>query len=84
VSRWFAEQPSLPEAVAAVISLLAIGLIGWLAVAENNAAAQTALVSLAGAAAGTYFTPRSNGNGNGNGKHASTTESSTPPPVRTT
>lgn len=84
MSRWFAEQPSLPEAVAAVISLLAIGLIGWLAVAENNAAAQTALVSLAGAAAGTYFTPRSSGNGNGNGKHAPTAESSTPPPVRTT
>lgn len=82
MSRWFAEQPSLPEAVAAVISLLAIGLIGWLAVAENNAAAQTALVSLAGAAAGTYFTPRSNGNGNG--KHAPTTESSAPPPARTT
>lgn len=84
MSRWFAEQPSLPEAVAAVISLLAIGLIGWLAVAENNAAAQTALVSLAGAAAGTYFTPRSNGNGNGNGKHAPTTETSAPPPARTT
>lgn len=73
MNRWFDEQPSLPEAVAAVISLMAIGLIGWLAVAENNAAAQTALVSLAGAAAGTYFVPRGAGNSNRNAKPSGTT-----------
>jgi hypothetical protein len=57
------EEPTLGEVVAALISVLAIGLIGWLAVAENNASAQTALVSLTGAAAGTYFMPRANGKG---------------------
>jgi hypothetical protein len=61
------DDPTLGEAVAAIISLIAIALIGWLAV-DGNAAAQTALVSLTGAAAGTYFMPRSNGNGNGTSK----------------
>lgn len=56
------DQPTLGEVVAAIISLVAIALIGWLAV-DGNAAAQTALVSLTGAAAGTYFMPRTNGNG---------------------
>lgn len=57
------DDPTLGEWVAAVISMVAIALIGWLAV-DGNAAAQTALVSLTGAAAGTYFMPRP-GNGAG-------------------
>ncbi len=60
------DDPTLGEWVAAVISMIAIALIGWLAV-DGNAAAQTALVSLTGAAAGTYFMPRP-GNGNGSAK----------------
>ena len=61
------DEPTLGEVVAAIISLVAIALIGWLAV-DGNAAAQTALVSLTGAAAGTYFMPRTNGNGSGTPK----------------
>lgn len=67
------DDPNLGEIVAAVISIVAISLIGYLAI-DGNAAAQTSLVAVAGAAAGTYFQPRrENGNGNGNGNGASGT-----------
>ena len=68
------DEPNLGEVVAAIISLIAICLIGFLAI-EGNQAAQTSLVAVAGAAAGTYFQPRRE-NGNGSGKPGAT-----PPPT---
>ena len=56
------DDPTLGESVAALISLLAVGLIGLLAI-EGNQAAQTSLVAVLGAAAGTYFQGRANGSG---------------------
>ena len=56
------DDPTLGEIVAAIISLLAVCLIGYLAI-TGNAAAQTSLVAVAGAASGTYFQTRQNGNG---------------------
>lgn len=56
------DDPTLGEIVAALISLLAVGLIGTLAI-SGNPAAQTSLVAIAGAAAGTYFQTRQNGTG---------------------
>jgi hypothetical protein len=54
------DDPTLGEVVAAVISLIAVALIGYLAL-TGNAAAQTSLVAVAGAASGTYFQTRANG-----------------------
>jgi len=54
------EEPTLGEYIAAVISVITVGLIGYLAV-TGNAAAQTSLVALAGAVGGTYFQTRQNG-----------------------
>lgn len=63
------EEPTINEVVGSIIAVLAVGAIVFLAI-DGNAAAQTALVSVAGAAAGTYYSSTKNGNGNGNGKPA--------------
>lgn len=61
--KFLHEEPTLSEVVGSIIAIMAVGAIVYLAVADN-AAAQTALVSVAGAAAGTYYaTNKSNGNG---------------------
>lgn len=60
------EEPTINEVVGSIIAVLAVGAIVFLAI-DGNAAAQTALVSVAGAAAGTYYSSTKNGNGNGNG-----------------
>lgn len=71
------ELPTLNELVGSLIAILAIGAIVYLAI-DGNAAAQTALVSVAGAAAGTYYA--SNSNKSGNGKAQTGTESAPEPP----
>lgn len=58
------EEPTINEVVGSIIAVLAVGAIVYLAI-DGNAAAQTALVSVAGAAAGTYYSSTKNGNGNG-------------------
>jgi hypothetical protein len=68
------EEPTLGEYIAAVISVITVGLIGYLAV-TGNAAAQTSLVALAGAVGGTYFQTRQNGNAE---KKPSTSRSAAP------
>lgn len=73
--KWLHEEPTINEVVGSIIAVLAVLSLVYLAIGGSDAA-QTALVSVAGAAAGTYYS--SNKNGNGNGK-------STPPgPVPTT
>lgn len=64
--KWLHEEPTINEVVGSVIAILAVAAIVFLAI-DGNAAAQTALVSVAGAAAGTYYSSNKNGNGNGNG-----------------
>lgn len=61
------EEPTINEVVGSVIAVLAVGAIVFLAI-DGNAAAQTALVSVAGAAAGTYYSNTKGGNGNVSGK----------------
>ena len=56
------ELPTLNEIVGSAIAILAVSAIVYLAV-NDNPAAQTALVSVAGAAAGTYYASNKNGNG---------------------
>lgn len=70
-------DPTLSEVVGALIALLAICSIAYLAI-DGSAAAQTALVSVAGAAAGTYYASSQNGNGK-NGKTKD--DATTVPPV---
>lgn len=64
--KYLHEEPSINEVVGSIIAIMAVAAIVYLAV-DGNAAAQTALVSVAGAAAGTYYASNKNGNGNGNG-----------------
>jgi len=56
------ELPTLNEIVGSAIAILAVAAIVYLAISDNPAA-QTALVSVAGAAAGTYYASNKNGNG---------------------
>lgn len=76
--KWLHEEPTINEVVGSLIALLAVVSLVFLAI-QGSDAAQTALVSVAGAAAGTYYSSAGkNGNGNGNGK------STLPGPVPTT
>jgi hypothetical protein len=77
--KFLHEEPTLSEVVGSIIAIMAVGAIVYLAVADN-AAAQTALVSVAGAAAGTYYATNK-GNGNGNGKPGSPGPASPTPPA---
>jgi len=58
------DEPTLTELVGSAIFFVALLLIGWLAI-DGNAAAQTALVGLLGAASGSFYRGATNGNGNG-------------------
>jgi hypothetical protein len=75
--KFLHEEPTLSEVVGSIIAIMAVGAIVYLAVADN-AAAQTALVSVAGAAAGTYYATNK---GNGNGKPGSPGPASPTPPA---
>ena len=59
------------EVITAVIAVLALLAVAYLAVVEKSAGAEAGLLALLGAASGTYYRrpPRagSDGNGNGNG-----------------
>jgi len=57
-----AHMPSLTEIVAAVIAVVAVSAIVYLAV-DGQPNAQTALTGLVGAASSYFLTPRLNGNG---------------------
>ena len=65
------DEPTLTEVVGSAIFFVALLLIGWLAI-DGNAAAQTALVGLLGAASGSFYRGATNGNG---------VKPPTPPPV---
>lgn len=65
--KWLHEEPTINEVVGSIIAVLAVLSLVYLAIGGSDAA-QTALVSVAGAAAGTYYSSNKNGNGNGNGK----------------
>ena len=56
------DEPTLTELVGSAIFFVALLLIGWLAI-DGNAAAQTALVGLLGAASGSFYRGANNGNG---------------------
>ena len=57
------DEPTLTELVGSAIFFVALLLIGWLAI-DGNAAAQTALVGLLGAASGSFYRgAAANGNG---------------------
>ena len=60
------EKPTLNQAIASVLSTLALIVVSYIAL-QGDAAAKTALISFMGAASGTYFLQKANGNGNGNG-----------------
>ncbi len=68
--KYLHEEPSINEVVGSIIAIMAVAAIVYLAV-DGNAAAQTALVSVAGAAAGTYYASNKNGNGNSPSKGGS-------------
>ena len=57
------------EVVPAVIALLALLAVAYLAVFEKSAGAEAGLLALLGAASGTYYRrpPRNGGESNGNG-----------------
>ena len=55
-------MPSLTEIVAAVLAIVAVGAIVYLAI-DGQPNAQTALTGLVGAASSYFLTPRLNGNG---------------------
>ena len=55
-------MPSLTEMVAAVLAIVAVGAIVYLAL-EGQPNAQTALTGLVGAASSYFLTPRLNGKG---------------------
>ena len=57
-----AHMPSLTEIVAAVIAVVAVSAIVYLAI-DGQPNAQTALTGLVGAASSYFLTPRLNGNG---------------------
>ena len=57
-----AHMPSLTEVVAAVIAVVAVSAIVYLAI-DGQPNAQTALTGLVGAASSYFLTPRLNGNG---------------------
>lgn len=80
--KFLHEEPTINEVVGSIIAILAVGAIVFLAI-DGNAAAQTALVSVAGAAAGTYYSSNknANGNGNGNGKPIAPTPAPPSPPA---
>jgi hypothetical protein len=67
------ELPTLNEIVGSAIAILAVAAIVYLAISDNPAA-QTALVSVAGAAAGTYYASNKNGNGKPAGSANTRTE----------
>lgn len=52
--KYLHEYPTLNEVVGSIIAFMAIAAIVYLAIGGSDAA-QTALVSVAGAAAGTYY-----------------------------
>ena len=56
------EHTSVTEIVAAILAVLSVGAIVFLAV-DGQPNAQTALTGLVGASASYYLTPRLNGNG---------------------
>ncbi|CAB4148289.1 hypothetical protein UFOVP967_99 [uncultured Caudovirales phage] len=58
------DEPTLTELVGSAIFFVALLLIGWLAI-DGNAAAQTALVGLLGAASGSFYRGATSGNGSG-------------------
>lgn len=64
--HWMDEKPTLNQAIASVLSTLALIVVSYIAL-QGDAAAKTALISFMGAASGTYFLQKTNGNGNGNG-----------------
>lgn len=69
--KHLSEQPSINEVVGSLIAIMAVAAIVYLAI-DGNAAAQTALVSVAGAAAGTYYANnKSNGSPKGDAGAAS-------------
>ena len=49
---------SLTEIVAAILAVMAVSAIIWLAVYEGSASAQTALTGLVGAASSFFLTPK--------------------------
>lgn len=49
---------TLTEIVAAVLAVMAVSAIIWLAVYEGSASAQTALTGLVGAASSFFLTPK--------------------------
>lgn len=62
--KWLHEEPTINEVVGSLIALLAVVSLVFLAI-HGSDAAQTALVSVAGAAAGTYYSSAGKSNGNG-------------------
>ena len=65
--------PTWVEVIGGTIAVAAVGALIYLAVADQSAAALTAITGIIGAATSTYFVPKqglkngANGNGNGNG-----------------
>jgi uncharacterized membrane protein YgcG len=57
------------EVIPAVIAVLALLSVAYLAVFQKSAGAEAGLLALLGAASGTYYRrpPRADGGGNGNG-----------------
>ncbi|MEI8221600.1 MAG: hypothetical protein WCH91_13290 [bacterium] len=55
-------MPSLTEMVAAILAVVAVSAIVYLAI-EGQPNAQTALTGIVGAASSYFLTPRLNGNG---------------------
>jgi len=55
-------MPSITEIVAAILAVVAVGAIVFLAI-DGQPNAQTALTGLVGAASSYFLTPRLNGNG---------------------
>jgi hypothetical protein len=49
---------TLTEIVAAILAVMAVSAIIWLAVGEGSASAQTALTGLVGAASSFFLTPK--------------------------
>ena len=51
-------EMTLTEIVAAILAVMAVSAIIWLAVYEGSASAQTALTGLVGAASSFFLTPK--------------------------
>ncbi|NBY46214.1 MAG: hypothetical protein EBQ56_00260 [Proteobacteria bacterium] len=82
--------PTWVEVIGGTIAVAAVGALIYLAVADQSAAALTAITGIIGAATSTYFVPRqglkngANGNGNGingNGTNGNGYGNGSPPPV---